>query len=132
MRRRKKSSQRKRIGRVSYHLHHGAWFLYYLEYQDGVKRQQRLKVAEAEEEAAQIAAQVNAQLASSSPMLFSFTSVSFSKLRQAFLNHLETMVNSSPATIRRYRSATQHLENDFNECCRSDLAHSIRADHFVA
>ena len=132
MRRRKKSSQRKRVGHVSYYLHHGAWFLYYLEYQDGVKVQRRHKVADTEEEAAQIAAQVNAQLASSSPTPFSFTSVSFLNLRQAFLNHHETVVKSSPATIRRYRSATQHLENYFNECCRSDLAHSIRADHFVA
>ncbi|HAH45102.1 MAG TPA: hypothetical protein DCM07_09660, partial [Planctomycetaceae bacterium] len=132
MRRRKKSSQRKRVGRVSYYLHHGAWYLYYLEYQDGVKVQRRRKVSDTEEEAAQIAAQINAQLASSSPTPFSFTSVSFLNLRQAFLNHHETVVKSSPATIRRYRSATQHLENYFNECCRSDLAHSIRADHFVA
>lgn len=132
MRRRKKSSQRKRVGRVSYYLHHGAWYLYYLEYQEGIRVQKRPKVAETEEEAAQIAAQVNAQLASSSPTLFSFKSVSFSKLRQAYLNHHETVVKSSPATIRRYRSATQHLENYFNECCRSDLAHSIGADHFVA
>ncbi len=73
MKRRKKSSQRKRVGHVSYYLHHGAWFLYYLEYQDGVKVQRRHKVADTEEEAAQIAAQVNAQLASSSPTPFSFT-----------------------------------------------------------
>ena len=132
MRRRNKSSQRKRIGCVSYYLHHGAWFLYYLEYQDGVKVQRRHKVADTEEEAAQIAAQINAQLASSSPTPFSFTSVNFLKLRQAFLTHHETVVKSSPATIRRYRSATQHLENYFNACCQSDLAHSIRADHFVA
>ncbi len=132
MRRRKKSLKRKRIGRVSYYLHHGAWFLYYLEYQDGVKVQRRPKVAETEEEAAQIAAQVNAQLASSSPTLYSFKAISFSNLRESFLNHHENVVKSSPATIRRYRSATQHLENYCNECCRSDLAHSIRADHFVA
>ena len=128
MRRRKKSAQRKRVGRVSYYLHHGAWYLYY---RDG-DRPVRLRVADTEDEAEQIAAQVNAQLASSSPTLFSFTSVSFSELRQAFLNHHETVVQSSPATIRRYRSATQHLENYFNECRPSDLAHAIRTDHFVA
>lgn len=86
MRRRKKSSQRKRVGRVSYYLHHGAWYIYY---RDG-DRPIRLRVADTEEEAEEIAAQVNAQLASSSPTLFSFTSVSFSKLRQAFLNHHTT------------------------------------------
>ncbi len=128
MRRRKKSAQRKRVGRVSYYLHHGAWYLYY---RDG-DRPVRLRVADTEDEAEQIAAQVNAQLASSSPTLFSFTSVSFSELRQAFLNHHENVAPSSPATIRRYRSATQHLENYFNECRPSDLAHAIRADHFVA
>ena len=128
MRRRKKSAQRKRVGRVSYYLHHGAWYLYY---RDG-DRPVRLRVADTEGEAEQIAAQVNAQLASSSPTLFSFTSVSFSELRQAFLNHHENVAPSSPATIRRYRSATQHLENYFNECRPSDLAHAIRADHFVA
>ncbi|QDT22374.1 tyrosine-type recombinase/integrase [Gimesia chilikensis] len=128
MRRRKKSAQRKRVGRVSYYLHHGAWYLYY---RDG-DRPVRLRVADTEGEAEQIAAQVNAQLASSSPTLFSFTSVSFSELRQAFLNHHETVAPSSPATIRRYRSATQHLENYFNECRPSDLAHAIRTDHFVA
>lgn len=128
MKRRKKSSQRKRVGRVSYYLHHGAWYLYY---RDG-DRPVRLRVADTEDEAEQISAQVNAQLASSSPTLFSFTSVSFSELRQAFLNHHETVVRSSPATIRRYRSASQHLENYFNECCPSDLAHAIRTDQFVA
>ena len=128
MRRRKKSAQRKRVGRVSYYLHHGAWYLYYRE----GDRPVRLRVADTEDKAEQIAAQVNAQLASSSPTLFSFTSVSFSELRQAFLNHHETVVGSSPATIRRYRSASQHLENYFNECRPSDLAHAIRTDHFVA
>lgn len=72
------------MGRVSYYLHHGALVLYYL---DG-DLPNRLRVADTEEEAEQIAAQVNTLLASSSPTLFSFTSVSFSELRQTRISEI--------------------------------------------
>ena len=123
MPRRKKATLRKRIGRVSYYFHHGAWYIYY---RDG-KRVIRQRVAETEEAAEQIAAQVNAQLTSSCQTLFSFTPVTFTELRQAFLNHHEFVQNSSPATVNRYRAATQHLENFFGEFGSSQQAHQLNA-----
>jgi integrase len=61
--------RRKRIGRVSCYLHHGAWWVYY---KDG-DRQVRRRTGPDEEIAEAIAAQVNAQLATAAPTMFSFT-----------------------------------------------------------
>lgn len=66
---RRRKSRRKRVGQVSYYQRHGGWHIYYL---DG-NRQVRRRAGDTEESAAQVAAQVNAQLAVAAPTLFSFT-----------------------------------------------------------
>src|SRR5258708_5677742 len=104
---RRPKAGRKRIGQVSYYRHHGGWHVYY---RDG-SRQVRRRAWDTEEAAAQIAAQVNAQLAVAAPTLFSFTPLSVHELRRKFLEHHEHVLRSSLATVSRYRAATQHLEN---------------------
>ena len=104
-RRKRNRSVRIRVGRVSYYLHHGSWWVYYREGGKPV----RDRVAECEEDAERIASQINAQLASRTPTLLSFTPIEVPELRDSFLNHHENVLRSSVSTIRRYRAATQHL-----------------------
>src|SRR5437879_3152783 len=98
---------RVRIGRVSLYSHHGSWWVYYRQHGQPVRR----KVAGARPEAEQLAAQVSAQLAAGAPTLLAFTAVSVPDLRQDFLAYHENVLNSSLATVKRYRAATQHLQD---------------------
>src|SRR4051794_18215435 len=66
--RQRRQARRRRVGQVSYYPHHGSWWLYYRERGRIVRR----RVANDELVAAQVAAQVNAQLAASAPTMFSF------------------------------------------------------------
>src|SRR4051812_30333305 len=102
-RRKQGSATRFRVGRVSLYRHHGAWWAYY---RDGGKPVRR-RVAETRPEAEQVAAQVNAQLASGAPTLLAFTPVSVADLRQQFLAYHEHVLKSSVGTVRRYRAATR-------------------------
>src|SRR5262245_16868438 len=104
---RRRRPTRLRVGRVPYYVHHGSWYVYYREGSEQVRR----RIGEREDHAAQIAAQINAQLALAAPTLFTFTPITVSELRQKFLAYHEEVRRSSLATIRRYRAATQHLEN---------------------
>jgi integrase len=119
---------RKRVGRVSYYLHHGAWHLYYRE----GDRQVRRRVADTEEDAARIAAQVNAQLHVASPTLLAFTPITIPELRRRFLGHHEHVQRSSLATIRRYKAATQHLEDYAGKQPVRAMAHELRPQGFVS
>lgn len=120
---RKRRPVRQRIGQVSLYAHHGSWWIYY---RDGT-RPIRRRVADSEAEARQIAARINAELTSSSPTLLTFQPISISELRDKFLQHHEHVLRSSVATVRRYRSATQHLV-DF----AGDLpAHLLSAERFA-
>src|SRR4051794_35616644 len=105
--RRGRSSSRFRVGTVSGYLHHGSWWLYYRDAGLPVRR----KVANTREDAEILAAQVNAQVAAGSPTLLSFNPIDVPSLRQQFLDYHEHVLRSSLGTIRRYRAATQHLEN---------------------
>ena len=127
-RRKRGSSPRFRVGKVSGYLHHGAWWLYYRE--EG--KQVRRKVARTRDEAEQIAAQVNAQVASGSPTLLSFSPVSVSQLRQQFLDYHEHVLKSSLGTVGRYRAATQHLENYVAQHLSVTMVHQVRPDAFAA
>jgi hypothetical protein len=118
---------RRRVGRVSYFQRHGSWHIYY---RDG-NRQVRRKAGDTEEVAAQMAAQVNAQLAVAAPTLFSFAPLSVRELRHKFLEHHEHVVRSTLATVNRYRAATQHLENFARVTAPSAPAHQLDADQFV-
>lgn len=123
----KRGRRRKRVGNVSYYSHHGSWWVYYRE----AERQVRRRTGPDEETAAAIAAQVNAQLATAAPTMFSFQPLAAPELCQQFLDHHEHVLRSSVATIRRYRTALRHLEN-FADRGRGPVhAHQIDADRFV-
>jgi len=124
---RRQKSGRKRVGQVSYYRHHGGWHIYY---RDG-NHQVRRRAGDTEESAAQVAAQVNAQLAVAAPTLFSFTPLSVQDLRRKFLEHHEHVLRSSLATVSRYRTATQHLENFAHAAAPSSPAHLLDGDQFV-
>jgi len=124
---RKRRPLRKRIGKVSYYLHHGSWWVYYL---DG-ERQVCRRTGPDEKAAETIAAQVNAQLATAAPTMFSFQPLAMSELCQQFLDHHEHVLRSSVATIRRYRTALRHLENFATRNRGPVQAQDIDADRFV-
>ena len=124
---RKRPRRRKRVGRVSYYQHHGGWHLYYQQDGEAVRK----RVADSEEAAAQLAAQVNAQLSSGAPTLFSFEPVAVPELRRRFLDYHEHVLGSSLATVRRYRAATRHLESFAAANGKPKHAHLISVDRFV-
>jgi hypothetical protein len=82
------------MGKVSYYFHHGSWWVYYL---DG-ERQVRRRTGPDEQTAAAIAAQVNAELATAAPTMFSFQPLPVGELSQQFLDHHEHVLRSSVAT----------------------------------
>jgi integrase len=118
--------RRKRVGRVSYYWHHGAWHIYYREGEKQVRRRVGTEV-----EAARAAAEVNAQLANRFPSMFSFAPLSVAELRHRFLDHHEHVARSSVATVRRYRAATQHLADFGLSGGNVLLAHELDAERFV-
>jgi integrase len=127
-RRSRGSTTRSRIGKVSVYRHHGAWWLYYRDGGTPVRR----KVAEERHDAEQVAAQVNAQIASGSPTLLAFTPISVPELRRQFLDYHEQVLNSALSTVRRYRAATQHHDDIASQQPRPPLVHEVRPDAFAA
>jgi len=66
----------------------------------------RWKIAATRSDAEQVAAQVNAQLASGEPTLVAFTPIGVPELRQQFIDYHEHVLKSSMGTVtRRYRAA---------------------------
>jgi integrase len=126
--RKRGSSARLRVGKVSVYRHHGAWWLYYREH----GRQVRRKLGQARDEAVQVAAQVNAQLAQGAPTLVAFTPVAVPELRLRFLDYHEEVLRSSLGTVRRYRAATRHLEDFAASQPCPPQAHEVRPDAFAA
>jgi integrase len=93
------------VGRVTVYLRGEIWYVYYFENGQRVRR----RLGGSWLEAKQLAAQVNAQLATGAPAMLSFEPVSIPELRRRWLDHHEHVLRSSVATIRRYRAATDHL-----------------------
>src|SRR5688572_1634544 len=106
-RRRGRTSRRSRIGKVSYYFRNGSWHVYYRE----AGKQIRRRAGNTEQAAAQLAAQVNAQLSVEAPTLFAFTPLPVSELRRRFLDYHEQVLGSSLPTVCRCSTATRHLEN---------------------
>jgi integrase len=121
------SSPRFRVGRVSVYLHHGTWWAYFRDTGQPVRR----KIAATRTDAEQVAAQVNAQLANGEPTLLAFTPMGVTELRQQFMDYHEHVLKSSMSTVRRYRAATQHLEDFVNQNTRVPLVHQVRPDAFA-
>src|SRR5262245_16024088 len=119
--RRKRGSDRIRVGKVTLYLHHGAWWIYFSE---GTQRVRR-KIGESLKEAEIVAAQTNLQLTQGAPTAFSFHPLSVAELRQRFLEYHEHVLKSSVSTLARYRSATQHLENFAHGQPREPQAHEV-------
>lgn len=112
-----------RVGRVSVYYHHAAWWLYYRENGDPIRR----RVGLAREEAERLAAEINAQLTVYAPTMLAFTPISVMELQQQFLTHHEQVLRSSIATISRYRTAIQHLV----DYAGSHPAHQVSTMSFV-
>src|SRR3954452_8220782 len=124
--RKRRSSPRFRVGKASVYEHHGAWWVYY---RDG-GRPQRRKIGASRQEAEQVAAQVNAQLASGAPRLLTFDPIDVPELRRQFLEYHETVLRSSVGTVRRYRAATRHLEDFVAAQADPPRAHEVRPAAF--
>lgn len=128
MARRNRGPDRFRVGKVTLFLHHGAWWIYFSE---GTQRIRR-KVSESQKEAEIVAAQTNLQLTQGAPTAFSFEQVSVAELRKRFLDYHENVLNSSVGTVNRYRAATKHLEDFATWQKRIPEAHEIRPDAFAS
>ncbi|GDY09136.1 hypothetical protein LBMAG52_26220 [Planctomycetia bacterium] len=110
---------------MSVYRHHSAWWLYFRESDRPVRR----RVAETREAAERIAAEVNAQL--SAATTFAFAPITIGALREEFLRYHEQVRRSSVATIRRYRTATQHLV-DYVATLKSEVqVHQLAVVGFV-
>lgn len=103
--RRRARSDKERVGRVTVHARGAVWYIYYLERGQRIRK----RVGPVRDEALQLAAQINAQLATGAPAMLSFEPVSLPVLRQRWLDHHEHVLRSSVNTVARYRSATTHL-----------------------
>src|SRR5579864_6080524 len=125
--RKRSRPMRLRIGRVSVYYHHGSWWAYYRDVGEVIRR----KIGGSQHEAEQVAAQVNAQLASGAPTLLAFTPITIPDLRKEFLDYHEHVLKSSVATIQRYRAATQHLENFSTRDAKPLVAHIIQPSAFA-
>lgn len=107
-----KKSASFRIGKVQAYQRGQAWYLCYHEQ----GRRHRPRVGPDKEAARQLASQVNAQLAVGAPAALSFEPLTILQLRQRWLDHHEHVRRSSPHTIARYRTATDHLLRFLESC----------------
>jgi integrase len=119
---------RSRVGHVSIYHHHNAWWIYYREHGKPVRH----RIGRSRDHAQQMAAQINAQLASAAPTMLAFSPTTVRELRQKFLEYHEHVLRSSIATIRRYRSATHHFEQYVVSKTPQKQAHAVDACGFVA
>ena len=94
-----------RVGKVHAYRRGRVWYLCYHE--NGLRRRPRVGPDLAA--ARQLAAQINAQLEVGAPAALSFETIAIPELRDRWLQHHEQVLRSSVQTIRRYRTATDHL-----------------------
>ena len=120
--------RRKRIGRVSYYFISttAAWWVYYKDGDRQVRRR-----TDRTNRSPNSLRQLNAQLTSSAPTMFSFVPLTVSELCQRFLDHHEHVLRSSLATVRRFRTAIKHLEDFATRSGGQTPAHNNDSDRFV-
>lgn len=126
----RKPARRKRIriGRVSVYFHHGAWWLYYRENGRAI----RLKVGPDQLPAEELAGQTHARLALGAPSPHVYQQIGVPDLILKFLQDHEHVRKSSVNTIRRYRSALQHLINFVEQNTKRFELHEFPVEAFVA
>ncbi len=124
---RQRRCTRIRVGRVSVYEHHGAWWLYYRDDDKVVRR----RIGHDQATAERLSSDVNGQLAIEAPTPFAFNPISVKDLRDRFVDHHETVLRSSLATVSRYRSATQHLVDYVESLSGKPKAHEISAAKFM-
>lgn len=122
-RKNRKAGRRERDGNVSLYQHHGAWYLYYRE----ADRARRHRIGTDYSAAKHAAAEVNAKRSSGLQSPYSFQAITVDELRRKFLDHHEHIEQSSYATLKRYRSATNHLAL----FAGTKLAHALEAEDFL-
>jgi integrase len=94
-----------RVGRVRVFRRGRVWYLSYFE--QGQRRQPR---AGSDCSAArQMVGEINGQLEAGAPSALGFEPISIADLRERWLDNHEHVRRSSVHTIRRSRSATEHL-----------------------
>lgn len=94
-----------RVGRVRAYRRGSVWYLAY--YEHGKRHQPR--VGRDRTSARQMAAEINSQLEVGAPSTLGFQPIDIAGLRQRWLDQHEHVRRSSLATVRRYRTATEHL-----------------------
>lgn len=123
----RKRCTRHRIGKVSLYEHHGAWWLYYRDGGNQIRRRIGPDRAVAEK----LASDINGQLAIDAPTPFAFVPIGVSELRTKYLQHHESVLRSSLATVKRYRAATQHLIDFVNSLSKLPKAHELSVTKFL-
>jgi integrase len=124
-----KQAWRRRVGRVSVYQRGGRYWIYYRQ-----GRPIRRPVGPHRDEALSLAARINAQLAEGAPTVLEFRPIDLKKLIDSWLSHHEDVRRSSLATVRRYRTAIQHLANfvaSNHGTIRADRFGSAMAEDFV-
>ncbi|QDT36033.1 hypothetical protein Pan189_03880 [Stratiformator vulcanicus] len=112
-----------RIGRVRGDLRGRVWYLTYHEQ----GQRQRPRVGPSLDEARQTAAQINGQLESGQTALLTFDRIGIDELRCRWLDYHEHVRRSSLQTLRRYRTATQHLIDFLNRSPVRSVAELLAA-----
>lgn len=114
-----------RVGKVTAYLRGSVWYLSYFE--NGKRRRPR---AGADREVARrLAAETNAQLEASVATALSFEPISIAVLRERWLDYHEHVRRSSVATLRRYRTASQHLIDFIESTCCAARASNFQPQH---
>ena len=114
-----------RVGNVRGYLRGSVWYLYYHE--QGQRRRPRVGPDKAV--AKQMAAQINGQLGVGAPSSLSFEPISLVELRERWLTRHEHVLRSSVQTIRRYRTATEHLMRFVNDVRPIKVVANFHANH---
>jgi|GEM_PF-3168152 len=125
-----RSADQFRVGNVRGYLRGSVWYLYY--YEQGQRRWPRVGPDKAV--ARQMKAQINGQLGVGAPSSLSFEPISLIELRERWLIRHEHVLRSSVQTIRRYRTATEHLArfvNDVRPVKDVSNFHASHAEEFV-
>ena len=124
-----RSSWKRRVGRVTVYTRGRRYWVYYRQ-----GKVIRRPVGSNRDDALALAARINAELAEGAPNSLAYRPIDVSLLVRAWLDHHEHVRRSSLATIRRYRTAVQHLL-DFAEeeagGLRSDRVTPATAESFV-